>query len=274
MTTSTPAASSFSGAVSARSDLMRQLFITASAVFWVFGTLFGLGILGTRVEESSGGSLAADATLIAPATNAFSVWSVIYVGLFAYLIYQWLPANRSTDRMRAIGWFAGWSMLLNAAWLLVTQRGWLEISVVVMIALVLVLGVLVGRLHTYRGKGWLDALLIDGTFGLYLGWVCVATCANIAATLVARGIPATGVGSTIATVVVLLVVLALAAVLARRVGGRWAVAAGIAWGLSWVAVGRLTDQPRSTAVAVAAIVVALGVVAVNWLARRRQLTSA
>ena len=65
----------------------RQIFVTLSAVFCVVGTLFGTGVIGTRVAESSGGDLAADATLIAPAGTAFSIWSVIYVGAVFFLSY-------------------------------------------------------------------------------------------------------------------------------------------------------------------------------------------
>ena len=74
-------------------DRRRQVVVTVSEVLCVVGTLVGVGVLGTRVEESSGGSLAADATLLAPAVPAFSIWSVIYLGLGAYTVWQWLPLS-------------------------------------------------------------------------------------------------------------------------------------------------------------------------------------
>lgn len=33
-----------------------------------------------------------------------------------------------------------------------------------------------------------ETIITDGTFGLYLGWVCVAACANATATLVDSGL--------------------------------------------------------------------------------------
>ena len=45
-------------------DRRRQVVVTVSEVLCVVGTLVGVGVLGTRVEESSGGSLAADATSV------------------------------------------------------------------------------------------------------------------------------------------------------------------------------------------------------------------
>lgn len=250
-------------------DRLRQVAVTVSAVVCAFGTLVGLGVLGRRVEESAGGSLAADATLIAPAGPAFSIWSVIYLGLAGYLVWQWLPGNTSAQRARTTGWYAGASMLLNAAWLLVTQQGWLWLSVLVIFALAAVLKVIVGRVAATPAQGWADRVLVDGTFGLYLGWVAVAACANIAAALVASGVPATGTGPTVATVAVLLAVLALGAFYAHRYGGRLALAAAMAWGVGWVAYGRLADAPASLPVAVAAIVVAAGLALAPWAARSR-----
>lgn len=248
-------------------DRIRQLVVTVSGVVCVFGTLLGTGVIGTRVAESSGGTLAADATLIAPASTAFSIWSVIYLGLLAYVIWQWLPAHRRDDRLRATGYLGAASMVLNAAWLMVTQVGWLWVSVAVMIALLVTLGRLVDHLARRPATSTVERVAVDGTFGLYLGWVCVATCANIAATLVASGVPATGGPSEVATVVVIAVVVGLAAFLARRLPAQYAVGVGITWGLVWVAVARFTDQPQSTAVGVVAAAAALATVALYLRSR-------
>ena len=53
-------------------DRVRQVTVTVAEVACIIGTLVGVGVIGTRVEESSGGRLAADATLIAPERNSVS----------------------------------------------------------------------------------------------------------------------------------------------------------------------------------------------------------
>lgn len=243
-------------------DRVRQWVVTISAVLMVIGTLFGIGVFGTRVQEASGGSLSATATLLAPAVNAFSIWSVIYLGLAAYVVWQWLPANASSPRARAIGWLSCWSMLLNAAWLLVTQVGWLWVSVVVIVALALVLGVLVARLTAIKASGgWPERIVVDGTFGLYLGWVSVATAANVTAAAVASGLDPGSPVRDMMAVLVLAVAAAIGVVLARRLGGRIAVALAMAWGLTWIAVGRLGGEPHSTAAGMAALAAAVVVLA-------------
>ncbi len=249
-------------------DRARQVVVTLAEVFCVVGTLVGVGVIGTRVEESSGGALAADATLLAPLGPAFSIWSVVYAGLAAYTVWQWLPSVAASPRARASGWLAAASMALNAAWLLVTQQGWLWTSVVVILALVLVLGLLVQRLADLGAPSALaERVVVEGTFGLYLGWVCVAVCANVTATLVAEGVTPSSPLADLVAVAVLVVVVGVAALVLTRTGRRWTFAAAAAWGLVWIAVGRLTDSPDSTVVGGAAIVAAVAVLALAGRAR-------
>lgn len=256
-------------------DRARQVGVTVSEVLCVLGTLVGIGALGgTRVEESAGGALAADATLVAPAGPAFSIWSVIYLGLAAYTVWQWLPAQASDERHRRTGWLAAVSMVLNAAWLLVTRQGWIWVSVVVITVLVVVLGVLVHRLTQRPSYGFAEAVVVDGTFGAYLGWVCVATCANVTAALVASGVDPGRPASELWAVGVLAGAAGVGVMLARRLGGRYAVAAALAWGLVWIAVGRTTDQPRSGVTAWAAVVAAVVVVVAAAQVRRSAIDRA
>jgi hypothetical protein len=252
------------------SDQVRRVAVIAAEIFCVVGTLVGVGVLGTRVEESSGGALAATATLIAPAGPAFSIWTPIYLGLLAYAVWQALPANAVRERVRSTGWLAAASMVLNATWLLVTQQGWIWASVVVIVALALTLGVLLRRLTREPARSMWEQVILDGTFGLYLGWVAVATCANITAALVDSGVDLGSTANQAAAVVVLAVAAGLGIVFARRLGGRWSVAAAMAWGLAWIAVGRLGDEPSSVVTGIAAVVAAMVVVvaAGRWHTRR------
>ncbi len=250
-------------------DLLRQLWVTVTAVACAYGTLLGFGVLGTPVEESSSGALAADATLLAPAGPAFSIWSLIYLGLAAYTTWQWLPSARTASRARATGWLAAASMLLNAAWILVTQAGLIWLSVVVILVLAGVLGILVRRLADHPDPASPVArAVVDGTFGVYLGWVTVASCANIAAAGAASGWTISPLADQFLAAAVLAVAACLGILFARRLGGRLAIALALGWGLAWIAVGRLTDVPHSTIVGVAAITAALVVLASALLSRR------
>ena len=252
------------------SDRTRQITVTVSEIVCIFGTLLGVGVFGgTEVNQAAGGALSADATLIAPGTQAFSIWSVIYLGLAAYTVWQWLPAQATAERHRRIGYLAAASMLLNAGWLLVVQAGWLWVSVLVIAALVVVLGLIIARLAASPSRSLADTVITDGTFGLYVGWVSVATAANVTATLQDAGLdPSKGVAELL-TVAVLAVAAAIGVLLSRVSRGNLGIGAAMVWGISWIAIARATAAPESTVVTVGAVVAAV-LVAVAFVGARVQ----
>ena len=271
MAVNTPAAAR-SAALAPR-DRARLITVTVSEVLCVLGTLLGVGVFGgDAVNQTAGGALSADATLLAPAGPAFSIWSVIYLGLAAYTLFQWLPAQRAAARQRRIGWLVAASMLLNAGWLLVVSYAALWLSVVVIVALVVVLGLIIRELSRTPSTGLLETVVVDGTMGLYVGWVSVAVCANVAATLVAGGIRVDGFASEVIAAGVLIVAALIAFVLLRVSRGNLAIGAAMAWGISWIAVGRLSGAPESMTVAVVALAVAAIIVVLTIAARAAAAT--
>ncbi|WP_083587183.1 tryptophan-rich sensory protein [Agrococcus sp. Marseille-P2731] len=220
---------------------------------------------GQEVSSASSGALSADATPLAPAGPAFSIWSLIYLGLAAYAIWQVLPRHRRDARQQRMGWLALASLVLNAVWIICAQAGLLPLTVVVIVALLVVLVLIMRVLVRERAASWQEAAVVDGTFGLYLGWVSVATVANVAAFLADAGVrPEPFEGPAIA---ILAVVAAIGLLLALWSHGRLAPAAAMAWGLAWIAVGRAFDEPHSMAVAItaagAAVFVAVSAIALR-----------
>lgn len=240
--------------------------VTASAALMVLGALAGFGVIGTRVEDSSGGVFATGQTLLTPGGPAFSIWSLIYLGLLAYVVWQWLPGR--SERVQAIAGYASVSMLLNAAWLAVTQAGLVWLSVVIILALAVDLGLLMRSLNASAPGGGAERVLVDVTFGVYLGWVCVAALANVTAALVGSGIDPGGWPAELMAVLVLGAATALGAWLAFSLRGRWSVALAMTWALGWIALARLAGDPASVATGVAAIVAAAAILGLTARARR------
>lgn len=236
--------------------LGRHLAVTLAFLLAMAGTAVGVGAFGgAPIDEAAGGLLSADATHLAPATPAFRIWSVIYLGLGAYTLWQWWDRHDH----RGIAGLAIASLLLNAAWILVVQAGAVALSVLVILVLLIVLGALFRRLTASPAAGAVERVVVDGTFGLYLGWVSVATCANIAAALKGAGFSGFGAPEVLAVLVLLAV--AVVGVALTRAGRRPVAApAAVVWGLLWIAVGRATDAPSSPVVATAAATVAAVIV--------------
>ncbi|WP_295839211.1 tryptophan-rich sensory protein [uncultured Microbacterium sp.] len=241
------------------SDLARQIVVLSAVSFMLIAAVIGAGAFGnSAVQDQQGGALDTDGSYLAPAGPAFSIWSVIYLGLIAYAIWQALPRQRATARQRALGWLIALTMTLNGLWLVAARFGTLLLTVVVIVLLLAALGwtfrVAVATREP-RG-GIVDSVLIDGVTGLHLGWVTLATVANIAAwltTVVPAGLDdaAGPIG-----VVVLLVVAVIALATAWRSSWRITPALATAWGLGWLAVERFTGSPQNTPIGVTAIVVA------------------
>ena len=263
MTAPRSAPSRSGASVSAPSDLARQIVVISAFVFMIIGAMVGTGLFGgTAVQDLQDGALNADASYLAPASSAFSIWSVIYAGLAAYTVWQALPGQRTRQRQRDMGWLIAGTMVLNGLWLVVAQFATLPLTVLAIVALLVLLGFAFHRSVVTRvsGEGFVDALLIDGVTGLHLGWVTLATVANTAAWLTATGPAEWESAATVLGIVVLVVVAVIGLAIGWRSGWRIAPSLALAWGLGWLAVGRLTGEPSSGPIGVTALIVALVIV--------------
>ncbi|MFP5343628.1 MAG: tryptophan-rich sensory protein [Candidatus Limnocylindria bacterium] len=197
---------------------------------------------------------------VIPAGYVFAIWGVIYLGLAVFTVYQ---ALRGDDPVvRRIGWLPALSGVLNTTWLLLFQYELFAATVPVMIALLLTLIAIHLRLWDARSSlTTASRWAIRIPFSTYLGWITVATIANIAQTLSALGVGGFGLEvETVIAAAVLLIGLAIAVTFVRRFGD---VAYGlvIVWAYAGIVVKEL-DTPLVPLVAGAgAAVVAVLVLA-------------
>lgn len=251
-----------------------RVIVTVAALIWIAGTALGSGWFGGGgVSEQGGGLFSDDATLIAPMGPAFSIWLVIYVGLIGYVVWQWLPGSAESNWARRTRLPAAAAIALNGIWLAVVHAGWVGISVLVMLGLVVALGLVLRRTATLEPERWPAQVWIAATFGLYLGWICVATAANIASWLVGLGVAAASPLATGLTIAVLIAVLALTAFLLSRTRQpvfRAALSAAVAWGTAWAAAGRLAGDLLNRPVGITAGIIALVVIVLGALFVARQ----
>lgn len=207
---------------------------------------FGSGALGgTAVSEAAGGALSADATPLAPGGPAFRIWSVIYLGLVGYALWQLTKTARASERQHVLRPWALASLLLNAAWIWMIQLDSIIGSVVVIVVLLAVLIRIMFVLGRPRTGGIVEQVLTDGTFGLYFGWVLAATFANTWAWLANAGVEILIEVPLGVTGIVVAAVVAVAAAILD--GGRIAPALATAWGLAWIAIARTEGQFESQA---------------------------
>jgi benzodiazapine receptor len=115
-----------------------------------------------------------------PAGYVFAIWGVIYLALLGFTIYQLLPAQRESRRLERIGWWFAVGCLANAAWIFFWHHQIFLVTLILMLILLVSLLAIylrlgIGRTQVSRTEKW----LVDVPFSIYLGWITVATVANV-----------------------------------------------------------------------------------------------
>jgi hypothetical protein len=209
-----------------------------------------------------------------PAGYVFSIWGLIYLGLMAFAVFQALPLQRENPRLRSTGWWICLGGLANIAWIFLWHYKMFALTVVAMLILlgtliVTYLRLGIGRTKVSPGERYTTQL----TFSIYLGWITVATVANITSLLDYLNWNRFGIAPEIWMGIVLAAVLVIATVMnfTRR---DVAYAAVILWALAGIAV-KFAGVP---AVAIPTWItfglVALSLVLATILPRKTQAVSA
>ena len=209
--------------------------------------------------------------LFAPAGYVFSIWGVIYLGLLAFVAYQFTAAGRRSPAVQRVGgWFA-LSGIANSLWIVCWHYARFPASLAAMLVLLVSLCAIAARLGAPReaesaGDRWLVYL----PFSIYLGWISVATIANAAVVLLDLGWDGAPLSPATWTLLLLAVATGLGIwFLYRR--GDLAYVAVLVWAFAgiWARQGGITGPVGDATVAQGALVAAgvLAVLAVWRVAR-------
>jgi translocator protein len=114
-------------------------------------------------------------TYFTPAGYVFAIWGIIYIGLLIYNII--IFKQKDSFNSKAAVWVIV-SNIANSLWLLLWHYQYIELSVLVMLVLLFSLIIVFTQLSKPKSP-----LLLTAPFSIYLGWISVATIANIAAAL-------------------------------------------------------------------------------------------
>lgn len=211
--------------------------------------------------------------VIQPADWAFRVWSLIYLGLVAFGVYGLTPAGRRSERLRAVGpWFLV-SSLANIAWILLWHYGQIALSVVAMLAILGSLIAIYTRIGVGRGRPSLvERLCLLLPFGLYLGWIAVATVVNVAVFLQDAGWDGWGVSTVTWAAVMTAVAGLLATVVAWRRADPAYVAVSV-WAFTAI-IAQNRDSSRITTAAALAIILPVAALLLQLVRRRGEPATA
>jgi len=202
-----------------------------------------------------------------PAGYVFAIWGIIYIGWIAFVIYQFRTDQKESPRLRRLGYLFALSNLANAAWLFCWHYNQFGLSVLVMLTL---LGLLIAsylRLNVNRESvTGTERWSVDIPFGVYLGWITVATVANISDWLFLVNWNGFGITAQVWAVIMLAVasVLGLLMAFARRDVGYLLV---LIWAFVGIAV-KQTPVPLVVTSAWVAAALMLGLAIYSFTLRK------
>ncbi|MEW9502243.1 TspO/MBR family protein [Jeotgalibacillus marinus] len=143
--------------------------------------------------------------LFTPAGYVFSIWSLIYFLLFIWVLRGGLKSQRKRSVYKQTSTLFVVSSILNCSWIVVWHYEQFIASVAVMIGLLFSLILIYVTIQRNKPR-FLDRL----PFSVYLGWISIATIANISYTLNYHGWSGFGLSDVSWTIILLLIATALA----------------------------------------------------------------
>jgi hypothetical protein len=196
--------------------------------------------------------------LFVPAGITFSIWGVIYLLLIVYCIVQFTGSNQSV--IADIGWFFAISCVLNGLWIVFWHYGKLPASLIVMI------GLLISLIYINLYIRELPFGFIKAAFGVYLGWICIATIANVTALLVDTGWNGFGISEEAWTIIMILVGTLLVTLTLYRLANPF-IGLSVIWAFTGIILKRHEDF-RSIVITAAAGITIVTIVTIYGFFRK------
>jgi hypothetical protein len=152
--------------------------------------------------------------LFVPAGLTFAVWGLIYVLLGIFVIYPLVPRVRrdpqQVEFVQKIGLLFFVSCLANIGWIFAWHYQMLPLSLVLMLILLGCLLAIYVRLNVGKSEATkAGRYLVRFPFSVYLGWITIATIANVTALLVDINWNTWGLGQQFWAVTVIIVGIAI-----------------------------------------------------------------
>jgi hypothetical protein len=219
---------------------MKQLFLLLlnTLTFIYTLTLNGFSSSGALNGKTVGEVSDIYVTLFTPAGYAFSIWGLIYLLLIGFVIHQWYDwfKNRNDKELLQTGiWFAIGN-IANGTWIYFWINEFIGISVILMLVLLVSLVAMTIRLRLELwGAPFRIAFFVWWPITIYLGWIVVATVANISAFLVSIEWNGAGISSQIWTIIMIAIAVIIYLLLLCRRYLREASMVGV-WALIAIAV--------------------------------------
>jgi len=185
--------------------------------------------------------------LFVPAGITFAIWGIIYVLIILFAIYlskDFFNKEKTTTLfLEKISYFFILSCIANIVWIFLWHYEQVILSLLAMVVLFLSLLFIYLRLNIGKEKVSLkEKLFIHVPISVYIGWITVATIANVTSVLVTIGWNGFGVSEDIWAMLVIIVA-AIITILMLIKRKDYAYSAVIIWALIGIYLKRSVVDP-------------------------------
>jgi benzodiazapine receptor len=177
-------------------------------------------------------------TLITPAGFTFAIWGVIYILLGVFVVYQALPSQKEKEYHKQISWLFILISVTNISWIFLWQYNLVTLSLPVIVLFLIGLILIYTRLGIGKTQVPMkEKLAIHTPFSVYLGWITIATIANVAVAGVSTGWDGFGISPETWAILIIIIALLLTLIVT-------ATRKDIAYGLViiWALIGIISKQ--------------------------------
>ncbi|MFH1381718.1 MAG: tryptophan-rich sensory protein, partial [Chloroflexota bacterium] len=164
----------------------RLLFLAIMNLIGFLGTVVVNGLSNALpLNGKTAGELSDQyPNLFVPAGLTFSIWGIIYILLAIFVIYGRIVAvkkdTQKSSFIENIGVLFFISCLANMGWIFAWHYEIVPLSVLIMLILLVTLIAIYLRLRIGRSdSSKTEKYLVHLPFSVYLGWITIATIANI-----------------------------------------------------------------------------------------------
>jgi hypothetical protein len=178
-----------------------------------------------------------------------------------FVVFQALPSEKGKEVRKNVGWLFVLSSIFNIVWLFLWQFEYLGFSVVIMFLLLATLILIYLRLEIGKSTvKLLEKIAFHLPFSIYMGWITIASIANVATTLVSVNWDGFGIDPETWAIIIVITALSIAVLVVLM---RKDIAYGLVviWALVGIAVKQSTNQNIVITIEASAIILAITLIA-------------
>ncbi len=229
-------------------EKLRQILVIIATTGVIFVNY--LAATGVVNNKTTGELSDTFPTEITPAGYAFAIWSLIYLGLIAFSIYQAFPSQTENKLFRKIRPVYILNCLANSAWIYAWHYELIPLSLLIMLVILgtlIFINVALVDMDTVA-----ETLVAKIPFNVYFGWITVATILNVSITLVYFGVQFSANVISITGAILIAIATILGILLRFKISSVF-YPITIAWGLTAIAVKQSGDTIVVVACAIGVI---------------------